>query len=69
MVLAKKLANWVTWLMLMPVITFILSYVFDFGYWDVVHTLPYRFIYGITSVIFTMIYIVISDNDKSLDFF
>ncbi len=69
MVLVKKLASWIIWLMIIPLITFILSYVFDFPYWNVVRSLPYRFIYGFASVVFSMVYIVISDDDKSLDFF
>ena len=69
MVLVKKLASWIIWLMIIPLITFILSYVFDFPYWYVVRSLPYRFIYGFASVVFSMVYIVISDDDKSLDFF
>jgi hypothetical protein len=62
MKLLKHIANWLLLLMVMPFVTFVLSLLFDFSYWDAMHHGGYRFLYGIVSIMLSVMYLIDSDD-------
>ena len=61
MKLLKHIANWLFLLMVMPFVTFVLSFLFDFSYWDAMHNGVYRFVYGFVSIVLSVIYLLDSE--------
>lgn len=59
----KNLFNWTCWMLIAPAFTFILSLVFNFSYWECVHSAIYIILYFFYCLFATVMYAISLDED------
>lgn len=66
----KHITSWILWILLPFVVALILSVPFKVKYVDIVHSVPFCVFFALFSVIFTLFYLSMHDEDGvNLNFF